>query len=549
MRGFGDKHDAWAVVARKGRLAASTASTAESHTGGQHAACEAPKASGKPAGRAKKAFKTVFSSSVVHEPRTYIRETEPSAALPPTEQIFVVGVHSTLTGLRPSLVHEVFEGVSAGWIAADTDLSQIRKERKGRAFLALPPQQHAPPGSALRRVRGFITVRVPSTVHRGGGVLVPRAWAHCDWWRTARSLAGVAAVHVRGDRRLDLIPEMESTVASLAKVAEEAGLAVDRVIAPEGRKFYMSVEHGKGVPITSVAIALRGTLEGLEAKGCLPLGSLVTRTETQCVQTLLLVGAEDPCGESFVAGMRVRVTQALRRDREGVAPPGVAAAAGEYCGPPEPGGDRGDVPPSGAGAGPMRVRAEGGAAAASGGPKGQDSRGPRPAVLRKKRQATSAEAVAMAVDVGWEAEDVAGVEGETFVAYKDTTNPEPAAGEGGFAAAAAVPGGAETRAVTAILGEVAAEKPEVAERLVQLGDDRVAPLVRLALVKDAEGTRRAIGLDGGLGGGPSDGVDADAACLELCRIIDDWEVTKQACGGRDPPPERWRALIAHQCRI
>lgn len=547
-----DKHS-WTEVVRRGRnpkTSTSSSSSSSSATPPSPSPAGGKPATRKDGGKAKRAFRTVFSSSVAHTPLEYVEEVPIGGAPPSTSDTFVVGVTTALRNLNPTLQHEVRPGVEAGWVDAKRDVEQMRSERKGRTFLALRPSEHAPPGSELRRHRGFITVAVPTSVHRGGGILVPREWSGCDWWAKAVAMTGVAAAHVRGDGRLDLIPGPNLTVAVLANSAEGSGLKVDRVVPPEGRKFYLTCEKGEAVPVTAVALALKETVANLEKDGLVPLGNLSLRKATQCIMPLLQIRPGNPAREIMVAGMRVRVAKARVR--------GAPQDAGGG-----PGGSEGAASGAAAGGG------EGADGGASKDPAKAASRGPMPrAVVRKVREraepeatpalpregvvndgvmvgtATAGTSAPMALDDDWAAEDVAGIDGSpNYTVYADKKNPVPAEGPGGFAAAMAATAGdaARTRAVTAVLGETAAGSPGVVDRVVQLGSSVVAPLLKMAFARNAECARKAIGLDGG----PTD-IAAVDACFELCKMMDDKTLTRVTAGsmyGQGPLPPRWTQLL------
>lgn len=494
VMGFGDKSataggaaSSWVEVARRAppaHSAASAASAAESHADRRQAAGTAPKAG------AKRAFKTVFTRSPVHMPAEMHTEVPVTDDLPPGEGTFVVGVVGALAGLRPTLLHAVFEGVEAGWLDAGTDIDLIRRERKGRAFMALRPQEHAPPGSALRRQNGVVTVRVLATTHPKGGILVPREWAAQDWWAKARNLPGVAAVHVREDRRLDLIPRVGVQVSSIADAARAAGLIVDAVQTPEGRRYLLTADHPEGAPVTAVARALRETVKMLESEGLIPLGQLCPRRAGQLEMPLLLTRPVDPVRDTMVHGMRVRVRRVREHSTE-VSPP------------------RGQVPP-----------------------------GPRPAVLQRKQKAADRAAPkAMDVDVGWEAEDVEGVEGTTFVAFKDTSNPVPAAGEGGFAAA-----GAATTTMEGGVRRLLTGAPEgVVAQIINVGQSAVlAPVYKIVARTRPQEAEKAI----------MEATTADDACYHLCSLLKDGDAdsfilaTKLCIQDQKTLPARWRELVA-----
>lgn len=560
MGGFGDNSNddcdnSWStVLAKRGRGRGFTASQGRDCVS---PATAPPHQTAPPSDRApkgsRKAFKTVFTSSVVHAPVDYVREEAVTdGGAPLSQDIFVVGVPAALKGggLKPTLQHVVFDGVEAGWIGSEVDLDKIRRERKGRAFLALGPTEHAPPGSVMRRERGFVTVRVPATVHRNGGILVPREWAGNDWWEKVRSMDLVAAMHVRADRRLDLVPRAGTLVTTLSDAVTGMGLLVDETHPPIGRKLYLTAEHAANVPVTAVALALRETVKVLEAKGCVPLGCLLPRTATQVIMPLLQVRPGDPTLSTTVSGMKVLVRRA--RMPRSSPPPGEGSEGGETAGAAAAGA-----------AGAVGARDGRGDAPAPKDGTRADSRGPVPrTVLRRGREAgaaagaasatataTTAEAVApassraMDVDESWETQEVTDVpEGPGFIAYVDRTNPLPKAGPGGFAAAAAVAtasAGAE-RSIKAILCGAASD--DVVRRIAGLGSmEFTAPLFKRALEKDAREARLALGLDGG----PD--TDAEGACFSLCKLIGNREVTMEYARMKGPvTPDRWRALINEQ---
>ncbi len=174
MRGMGDKHDTWAVVARKGRSAASKASTAESHTGGQHAACEAPKQdspseSNKSSSKRttkKKKFETVFSNHPTLQFPPFQEESVPTVPTSCNLGCFVAGEEDILERIPNKVMkHQIFPGVFGAWVPGP-DHQGDPAGIAGKAFIKIPAEQHAVPGSKLRADRGVVTVSVPHEPHR-----------------------------------------------------------------------------------------------------------------------------------------------------------------------------------------------------------------------------------------------------------------------------------------------------------------------------------------------------------------------------------------------
>jgi hypothetical protein len=517
------------------------ASTSESSAGGKPATRKGPTAIGK-AARAK-VHATVFTRALVHQPRERLEEVATPGGETTTDDVFVVGTEALVekvareaAGSSLAIHFEVFEGIIGALIPNEAGrVEALNRQHKGKPFIALAAQQHAPPGAEVREARGYVTVRLATSTHPNGGTLIPREWCKPDWWRHAMDVCGASAIHVRVDGGLDLVPRPTDSVVGLAGRARAAGLSVDRVAVPRNRKWYLTIQHPDGATLTAVARAAAATIRGMLGANFEVVGALSAHSPSRAFMVLAQRAPSASPQTKEQGVLKFRLYQAKTGDS-----PATAGAAGQA----------------------------------------RDPRGPRPAVLNRRKAshqvatqpphpvpvpdtdaaaatatsggaaaASPAGAAAMCVDEdGWEGEDVAGIEGSpNFTVYADRRNPAPpsgAGGSGGFAAAMTAAAAANSASVERFLGEGTAS--EVVQRIAALGKvELLAPLFKRALVKDARVARLALGLDGG----PGADADAEGVCFELCRLIDDREVTTQACAGRDPPPERWTELLKEQGAI